>query len=95
MKLFSLLLLTQAIAIRNPNFPTKEEIEIDNKLKKAFIDQAEAEYKAKREAKGPLVLQAEAKAKTDAELARVEKYVEDRREAAQAAKDKEDATLDA
>ena len=89
------LFLGAALAIKNPNFPSKEEIEIDNKLKKAFADDAAAALKAKREAKGPIVLQAEAKAKNDAELAKVAKYVEDRREAAAAAKVKEDAVLDA
>ena len=77
MKFYTIALLLSATqAIRNPNFPTAEHVAIDAKLKKAFADQDVASWKAKKDAKGPLVLQAEAKAKNDAASAEVKQYVE-------------------
>ena len=91
MKFYTVTLLVSATAaIRNPNFPSAEEVAIDTKLKKAFADQDAASWKAKKDAKGPLVLQAEAKAKNDAEVAKVQKYVTDNMAKEQAAKNKAD-----
>ena len=96
MKFYTIaLLLSVSQAIRNPNFPTAEEVAIDAKLKKAFADQDAASWKAKKDAKGPLILQAEAKAKNDAEVAKVKKYVETNMANEQAAKAKSDQEADA
>ena len=74
---------------------TPEEIKIDKKLKAEAKAADAAAQKAKQDAPGPLTLQAEAKAKNDAALAKTAKYVEDRREAAEAAKIKANAEYDA